>query len=125
MNAIARVDILVDIGGAAANHATGFTVPSGSQVLNSAMKLEKALTGAGGAVQAGLGIGGTPDKYGETADLLAGSGVSISPGTWADGSDVVNIYAETGPGVAGGTIAGSGDEDARVVIYYVDGVAIP
>jgi len=128
LNGMYRQDVLVDIGGAAANHDIGWNVPAAAYVIRYMWKLLKDLTGAGGAVQCGLGItvGPDPDKYGETANLLTDQEVDSMHATWADGgSDDLQIYAETAPGVAGGTIAGSGDEDARVIVYFMMPNTVP
>lgn len=118
---IYRKDVLVNIGGAALNHDIGFDVPSGGAVVSQSFKLLKTLTGGGGAVQAGLGTGsgGDPDKYAETAALTAGQKDQNLHVTFNDGGgDDLQITAETAPGTAGGTISGSNDKDARVVVYF-------
>jgi len=120
-NGIYRKDVLVDVSSAALNHDVGFDVPAGGATVSTSFKLLKALTGGGGAVQAGLGTGSTgdPDKYAETASLALGQKDQNLHGTFNDGGgDDLKITAETAPGTAGGTVAGSGDEDARVVVYF-------
>lgn len=116
-----RKDVLVDIGSAALNHDVGWDVPSEGAVVSTSAKLLKALTGAGGAVQVGLGTGSTgdPDKYAETASLASGQKDQNLHGTFNDGGgDDLKVTAETAPGTSGGTVAGSGDEDVRVVVYF-------
>lgn len=118
---IYRKDVLVDIDTAALDHDVGFDVPTSAAVVSASLKLLKALTGGGGAVQVGLGTGsgGDSDKYAETASLAADQKDQNLHGTFNDGGgDDLKITAETAPGTSGGTVAGSNDEDARVVVYF-------
>lgn len=120
-NGIYRKDVLVDIGVAALDHDIGWNVPANGAVVSTSVKLLKLLTGAGGAVQVGFGTGsgGTSDKYAETASLAADQKDQNLHGTFNDGAgDDLKITAETAPGTSGGTVAGSGDEDVRAVVYF-------
>jgi len=118
---VKRQELLVNIGTAALDHDVGFDIPASGAVVSTSFKLLKALTGGGGADRVGLGTGsgGDPDKYAETASLASGQKDQNLHGTFNDGGgDDLKITAETAFGTSGGTVAGSGDEDARVVVYF-------
>jgi hypothetical protein len=124
---LARVETLVDIGVAAADHDIGWDVPAGFVVIKQSVKILKALTGAGGAVKAGMGtkVAGDPDKYGLTADLLADTTDQAVHGVWADGAgDDLGITACDAAGAALGTLEGSDDEDVQVMVWMLPVVTL-
>jgi hypothetical protein len=125
---LVRVETLVAIGGAAADHDIGWNVPADFDVVKASMRLLKVLTGAGGAVKAGFGtkVAGDPDKYGLTAALTVGNpDQNVNP-TWNDGGgDDLGITGCDAAGAALGTLAGSGADDARVMVWMRPAVTLP
>lgn len=115
-----RVETLVNVGGAAADHDIGWNVPANFAVVKASAYLVKTITGAAGGVKVGFGTkaAGDPDKYALTPTLLAGAAhQSINP-TWNDGTtDDLGLTACDNAGAAAGTIAGSGAGDVRVMVW--------
>lgn len=124
---VKRHELLVAIGVAAADHDCVWDPPADASVLRASCKLEKDLTGAGGAVKAGLGtkVAGDPDKYALTATLLADAAdQSINP-TYSDGGgDDLGVTGCDAAGAALGTLAGSDEEDVRVIVWFMPTVPI-
>lgn len=122
-----RKELRVDVGVAAADHDCGWDPPAASATIKTSQKILKPLTGAGGAVKAGFGTkaAGDPDKYGLPAALGAGAADQNLNPTWNDGGgDDLGITGCTGAGVAAGTLAGSGDKDVQIMVWYREPVAL-
>jgi hypothetical protein len=111
---------LVNIGVAAGNHDVGWDIPSTGNGLYGSIKLLKALTAAGGATGAGLGtVPAAPSKYGFTTAVTINAAGGDTNATWNDGaSDDLQISAVDIGGNPIGTLAGSGVEDVKVVLYW-------
>jgi len=111
----------------AAEHDIGWNIPANCHAVKGSMKTLKTLTGAGGCTKAGLGVAGDLDKYSETSNLSVGNRVGkLNPNPSPDGGgDDLKIYATSGGGVAAGTIAGSGTEDIRLMVWYEAPIIIP
>jgi len=123
-----RKEIWLGIGGAAADHDLGWNVPTGAAVIKTAICLRKSLTGAAGATKAGLGTkaAGDPDKYLLTGSLSANARIQGIHGTWNDGTgDDLAITGCDNAGNASGTLAGSGSEDAQIIVWYRQADQLP
>jgi len=117
----AEVKILDDtvvLDPAAADFDLSNVVPSGAVIINAQVKLDTAVTGAGGATKVGLGTAADPDKYGKTASLLIDQAFSTTP-NWVplSGPETIKLYAVDNAGAAAGTIGGE-DETVRVRVMY-------
>jgi len=124
---VKRHELLVAVGLAAADHDCGWDPPADSSVLRVSFKLEKALTGAGGAVKAGLGTqtAGDPDKYALPATLLIDvADQSINPTYNDGGGDDLGVTGCDAAGAALGTLEGSDEEDVRVIVWFLPTVPI-
>ena len=125
---LVRIETLVDVAGAAADHDIGWNVPAGFDVVKASVRLLKDITGAAGGVKVGFGtkVAGDPNKYGLTADLLTDTtDQNVNP-TWNDGAtDDLGLTACDNAGLAAGTIAGSTDEDVCVMVWMRPIITLP
>lgn len=116
-----EIDILDDV--VVLNPASGVfdlgdVIPSGAVIFSAQVRLDTAVTGAGGATKVGLGTAADPDKYGKTASLLSGQLINTIPlWTILTGVETVKLFAVDNAGVATGTIGGVG-EGATVRVTY-------
>jgi len=116
-----EIDILDDV--VVLNPASGVfdlgdVIPSGAVIFSAQVRLDTAVTGAGGATKVGLGTDADPDKYGKTASLLSGQLINTIPlWTILTGVETIKLFAVDNDGVATGTIGGVG-EGATVRVTY-------
>lgn len=122
-----RVETVLAVGAApVANVDLGWNVPANYAVVKAALRLLKTLTGAGGCVLVGLGIGGNTGKYSDTASLAAGQTCQIVNPTWNDGTgEDIKVYAESAINTPNGTIEGSVADDIRVIVWMRQPVVLP
>jgi hypothetical protein len=76
-----RTQVTVDLTSNAAKYkTTGITVPSGSVIKYVAYKINTTVVGGSTTVKLGIGLnGGDVDKYGLSADLVAGTQGQVIP----------------------------------------------
>lgn len=123
---IYRKNLLVDVGGAAVSHSSGWTVPAVAGVINTSANALKALTGGGGATLYGISDGSDGDKFAESSALTQNSKASAKQASInVGGGDTIYVHSMTASGTEGGTLAGSNDEDVRVVVYFTMPKTLP
>lgn len=123
---IYRKDLLADVGSAAVSHTTGWTVPTGAGVISVSANALKALTAGGGATLYGISDGSDGDKFAESSALIKNSKASAKQASINVGAgDTLYVHSMTASGTEGGTLAGSNDEDVRVVVYFVMPKTLP
>jgi len=116
-----EIDILDDVvvlNPASGVFSLGDVIPSGAVIFSAQVRLDTAVTGAGGATKVGIGTDADPDKYGKTASLLSGQLINTIPlWTILTGAETIKLFAVDNAGVATGTIGGVG-EGATVRVTY-------
>ena len=105
------------VGNAALSIAlTGGVIPAQSVIMSVQINLAAALTGGGTTVKAGVGIAGTPSKYGLTGDLLKNTKKDTIPTHAVLASpETLGVYACATGGTAGNTALTVGAVRVRIV----------
>jgi hypothetical protein len=123
---IFRKNLLVDVDTAAVSHSSGWTVPAGAGVINVSANALKDLTGGGGATLYGISDGSDGDKFAESSALTQNSKASAKQASInVGGGDTIYVHSMTSSGTEGGTLAGSNDEDVRIVVYFTMPKTLP
>lgn len=122
---IGMLDDTVTVNPASGNFDLSNVIPVGAAIISVQVRLDTAITGAGGATKVGIGTAADPDKYGKTSSLASGQLINTIPAWVAlGGSEDIRIFAVDNGGVAAGTIGGVG-QVVRVRVIYTQTVALP
>lgn len=123
---IFRKDLLVDVDTAAVSHSSGWAVPANAGVISTSSNALKDLTSGGGATLYGISDGSDGDKFAESSALVQNSKASAKQASINVGAgDTIYVHSMTSTGTEGGTLAGSNDEDVKVVVYFTMPKTLP
>ena len=115
---IRRFDSELDLTTLGAQSIAVLTLPAASRVEAAWMHITETVVAGGSAVKMGLGPTGTKNKYGVTADLVAGTKTKVPLHTLLTSSEAVLLQCvQTDGTTAGGTNISAGK--VRVVIEYM------
>lgn len=109
------------------DYDAGWAPPTGFAVHKASMRILTTITADGGALCKKVGFGtkaaGDPDKYGLSADLIAGTTTQILNPTWNNGAAddlAVTACDVAGASGAGETMLGSVNPDIRLMVWMSD-----
>jgi hypothetical protein len=115
---IRRFDSILDLTSLGAQSIAVVTLPAASRVQAAWMHITETVVSGGSTAKMGLGPTGTKNKYGATADLVAGTKTKVPLATLLTTSEAVLLQAvQTDGTTAGGTNITAGK--VRVVIEYM------